>query len=194
MGKSQCGRCERPTTFTTPVEVGLDGTHVRLELCERCARNCRADVGLWLMFGTTSAVRRAPIDERNRPRTALPTRELIQSPRENRHVPFPIIRRNGETTRDDGQQQLLLAPEILHGKPREDVARATARWTWAKGCRARVLSRDIEPVDVLLAADTDHPDDVIPGDVPAVEMRIARGLRVVVAPETSLILDAYTDQ
>jgi hypothetical protein len=44
---------------------------------------------------------------------------------------------------------------------------------------------------VLLVADTDTPDEIVPGDVPSVEMVIARGLRVIVARETSLILDAY---
>jgi hypothetical protein len=193
MAKTTCKRCEKPTVFTTLVTVCLDGNSVQLQLCDNCARNCRADVALWQMFGqtTTDHVRHAATATRPRSATLPSHTTPAATRRSNVKVPFPIIKRaQPETVPDDGQQ-VLLAPEILRGHDRADVARATQRWTWASGCRARVLGRNIDPVDVLLVADTDTPDEIVPGDVPSVEMVIARGLRVIVARETSLILDAY---
>lgn len=187
----RCQRCDKPSVFLTKVTIGLDDEHVQLALCNTCTRNCRADVHVWQMFGVPVTAPRPRLEPTRRPVfNSLPPAapRPLNSARPNGHVQFPVIRRE-PIVLDDEPTTALIAPEILHGQDRVAVAQATDRWMLSKNTRARVLERDLDPLDVFLVADA--PDKVIPGDTPAIEMRVGLGIKVIVSPETHTIIDAY---
>jgi hypothetical protein len=144
---------------------------------------------MWQMFGTPVAAPRPRLEPAPRPifdALPPPAPRPINGSRSNGHVQFPVIRREAVVLDDE---PTMIAPEILHGQDRTAVAIATRRWAMPKSTRARVLERDLDPVDVFLVADA--PDKVIPGDTPAIEMRVGLGIKVVVSPGNSTIIDAY---
>lgn len=191
----RCARCETPCEHLETITLGLDNESVTLALCDPCARNCRADVGVWKMFGelAPSRGRRIPTTPLPRPSvfTTLPAREGPRTLGHNVHVPFPVIQRGETVTEAAPRSDAVVYEHLFNGYDIAAVERAADTWRWARGIRDEVKERDLDPVDVLLAADSDTPDKVLPGDVPNVEMRILHGLKVVVATDTHTILDAY---
>jgi hypothetical protein len=166
---------------------------VKLELCDKCARNCRADVYGWKLYGTPirSAVR--PSVMRELPASvfgSLPPAAPSTAGRNNITIPFPVIKRDGAVQVE--QPVPSVYPQLLDGHDLSAVERAATRWRFRSGCRAEILARNLDPVKVLLAADTNNPDEVIPDkSLPHIEKRRYLGLQVVVAKDSRTILDAY---
>lgn len=181
-----CNRCDSSNASGLPlttVTVALDDRAARIRLCERCLRNIRADVGGYLNCGDpvhSSHQASKPV-EQYLPGLEEPT--PVDPSRKYHQVRIPTRRRT-EVIPDEPE---LLAPEILHGRDERAVRIAAQRWTMSARQRAKCLANNLDPVDVLLAAEV----GTVTKTFPDAERKAHNGIIVIVDTRTSTITGAF---
>lgn len=189
-----CNRCDGSNVSGLPlttVTVALDDRAARIRLCERCLRNIRADVGGYLNCGDpvrSSYQASEPLEPYLWPPKSegvpgLPEPTPVDPSRKYHQVRIPTRRRT-EVIPDEPE---LLAPEILHGRDERAVRIAAQRWTMSARQRAKCLANNLDPVDVLLAAEV----GTVTKTFPDAERKVYNGIIVIVDTRTSTITGAF---
>jgi hypothetical protein len=171
----------------------LDGSRGTALFCQRCRANCLADIGVWMSCTTARKGHNgaARITQGYR-QLELPAAEpVFDHTRKLHKVKIPIRRRTVVDDVTEDKASSVVAPEILFGYNAREVLAAAEQWRWANGARKRILENDIDPVDVLLAANssTGYREKSADGVTTIQTDRF----RVRVDSTTNTILNAYKD-
>ena len=158
---SPCGRCIVPTTAVITEMLTFGGTTYVIPLCGAHATNMRRSILSWCNAGTVAD------DEPLRSEgESSPDRGTVVAS----YIAVPLSRPHPPTRPQPAQLQLVPAPEPVAAPPSD--------WKFTVHARQRLADRGVSPADAIAAAE--HPDTVMPGNMPHTFLHFRGPIKVAV--------------